>query len=80
MNLKNKKLLKKLFEVGHKKKKKNSNIYNVAFFKKSAKKYTCRYHYQNLNDMIYSSWDIEQNIPKLAIFCHFGPFFPLLAP
>ena len=36
---------------------------------------TCRYQYQNLDDMIYSSWDIEQNILKLEILGHFLPFF-----
>ena len=36
----------------------------LHFFKK-IKKITCRYHYQNLDDMIYSSWDIEQNILTL---------------
>ena len=44
------------------------------------KKNTCRYHYQNLDDMIYSSWDIEQNIQKLVILCHFLPFYPLQTP
>ena len=36
---------------------------------------TCRYQYQNLDDMIYSSWDIEQNILKLEILGHFLPFY-----
>ena len=40
-------------------------------------KNTCRYHYQNLDDMIYSSWDIEQNKLKLVILGHFLPFNPL---
>ena len=32
----------------------------MCFFKKKKKKKnTCRYHYQNLDDMIYSSWDID---------------------
>ena len=31
--------------------KKQNNIYNVAFFYKKIKKNTCRYHYQNLDDM-----------------------------
>ena len=35
------------------------------------------HHYQNLNYMIYSSWDIEQNILKLVILGHFFPFNPL---
>ena len=57
-------------------KKQNSfNIYNVAFKKKITKKNTCRYHYQNLDDMIYSSWDIEQNILKLVNLGHFFPFY-----
>ena len=47
----------------------------MHFFKKIKKK-TRRYHYQNLNDMIYSSWDIEQNILKLVILGHFLPFYP----
>ena len=45
---------------------------NVVFFKK-IKKNTSRYHYQNLDDMICSSWDIEQNKLKL-ILGHFLPF------
>ena len=40
------------------------------------KKNTCRYHYQNLNDMIYSFWEIKQNILKLVILGHFLPFYP----
>ena len=44
------------------------------------KKNTCRYHYQNLNDMIYSSWHIEQNILQLVILGHFLPFHPLKTP
>ena len=56
MNLKNK-LLKKLLKC-HNKKQNNFNIYDVASFfpkKKKRKKRTCRYHYQNLDDIIYSS-------------------------
>ena len=76
MNLKNKYLLRKLLKWANKKQN-NLNIYNVAF-KKKIKKNTYRYHYQNLNDIIYSSWDIEQNILKLAILGHFFflPFYP----
>ena len=55
------------------KKQNNFNIYNVAF-KKKIKKNTCRYHYQNLNDMIHSSQDIEQNI-LLVILNQFLPFY-----
>ena len=40
------------------------------------KKNTCRYHYQTLDHMIYSSWDIEQNILKLTTLSHFLPFSP----
>ena len=44
---------------------------------KKQPKNTCRYHYQNLNDIIYSPWDIEQNKLKLVILAHFLPFTPL---
>ena len=54
----------------------NFNIYDVEFFLKKIKKNASRYHYQNLNDIIYSSWDIEQNILKLVILGHFLPFYP----
>ena len=57
------------------KKQNNFHIYNAAFFFLK-KKNTCRYHHQNL-DMIYSSWDIEQNILKLVILGHFFPFYPI---
>ena len=53
----------------------NFNIYNVAFFKE-IKKNIYGYHYQNLDDTIYSSWDIKQNISKLVISGHFLPFYP----
>ena len=46
---------------------------------KKIKKNTCRCHYQNF-DKIYSSWDIEQNIPKLVILGHFLPFYPMNTP
>ena len=55
----------------------NLNIYNVAFLKKKIKRSTCRYHYQNLNDMIYGSENIELNILKLVIWGHFLPFYPI---
>ena len=44
--------------------------------KRKIKKNTCRYHYQNLDDVIYSSWDIEKNILKLVILGHLCPFTP----
>ena len=53
---------------------------NNAAFKKNILKNTCRYHYQNLDDMIYSSWNIEQNKLKMVILGHFLPFIPLKAP
>ena len=46
----------------------------LHFFKK-IKRNTCRYDYQNLNDIISSSWDIQQNIRKLVILGHFLPFY-----
>ena len=49
----------------------------LHFFKKRVMKNNCRYHYQNLNDMIYSSWDIEQNKLKLVILGHFLPFISI---
>ena len=55
------------------------NIYNATFFWQ-IKKNTCRYHYQLLDDIIYSSWDIEQNILKLVILGHFLPFYPPKIP
>ena len=59
------------------KKHNNFNIYNVPFLKKNkTKKNTCRYHYQNLDDMIYRSWDIKQNRVKLVILGHSLPFYP----
>ena len=46
----------------------------TIFFLNKKKKNTCRYNYQNLDDMIYSSWDTEKNILKLGILGHFLPF------
>ena len=52
-------------------------IFTMLHFKKIIiKKNSCRYHYQNLDDIIYSPWDIEQNILKLVILGHFCPFTP----
>ena len=48
------------------------------FFKK-IKKNACRYHYQNLDDLIYSSCDIEQNM-KLKMLGNFLPFCPTKNP
>ena len=63
-----KQIIIKTVEVGQQK----TNSFNIYKVKK-LKKNSCRYHYQNLDDMIYSSWDIEQNkliytcAPKLTI-------------
>ena len=48
-----------------------------CIFLKNIKTNTCRYHYQNLDDMIYSSKNIEQNILELVILGHFLLFYPL---
>ena len=81
LNLKNKWLLEKLLKWVNKKQ--IILIFTMLHFLKKIKKNTCRYYYQNLDDMIYSSWDIEQN--KLIV--HKGipascPFLrhPLLDP
>ena len=60
----------------------NFYIYNVAFFEKKIKKkhlgislfYTCT---KNLDDIIYSSWDIEHGRLKLLFLDYFLPFYPL---
>ena len=81
------KLFKKLFEKLFKKllrwanKKQIILIFAMLHLKKKTKtKHTCRYHYQNLDGMICSSWDIEQNKLKLVILGHFLPFIPLKIP
>ena len=48
--------------------------------KKKRKKRTCRYHYQNLDDVIYSSWDMEHKILKLVVLGHFLSFYSLKNP
>ena len=55
-------------------------IFLVLHFLKKIRKNTCRYHYENLDDMIYSSWYIEQNIMKLVILCHSLLFYPPKIP
>ena len=68
-------IIKKLLNWANKKQN-DFIIYKVAlFWLKKIKKNTCRYH-----DMIYSSWDIEQNILKLVILGHFFPFYPFKNP
>ena len=78
-------IIKKLLKWANKKQN-NLNIYHAVFKKnknkkiKKEKKNTCRYHYLNLDDMTYSSWDIKQNILKLLILGHFLPFYPDKTP
>ena len=55
-------------------------IFTMLYFFKKIKENTCRYHYQNLDDMIYSSWDTEWNMLKLVILGHFLPFYPQKTP
>ena len=48
---------------------------------KETKKNTRTHHfgtlaYQNLNNMIYNSWDIERDRLKLVFLGHFLPFYP----
>ena len=58
--------IKKLLKQANQKQN-NFNICNV-WFKQRIKKNNCKYHYQNLDDMIYSSWDIEQKrLKKTAL-------------
>ena len=52
---------------------------NLKLFKK-IKKNRWIYHYRNLNYMIHSSWDIEQNWLKLVILGHFLPIPPKNPP
>ena len=40
-------------------------------------KNTCRYHYQNLDDMIYSSSDNRAKQTQIGNFGSFLPFIPL---
>ena len=80
VNLKNNYLLKKLLKWASKKCK-NFNIYNVVLKKKKERKksgdiiilHLCT---KNLDDMIYSSWDLECDRLKLVILGHFLHFYP----
>ena len=68
-------IIKKTVEVGQSKIN-NFNIYNVAFNKKKKKKKnTCTYHYWNLHDMIYSSWDTAKQT-EIGNFSSFFSFHP----
>ena len=80
MNLKNNYLLKKLLKWANKKCK-NFNISNVVFLKKNEKRKTpgdiiilhqCT---KNLDDMIYSSGEIESDKLKLVTVGRFLPFY-----
>ena len=79
MKLKNNYLLKKLLKWTNKKCK-NFNIYKVVPFKKNKETpgYIIILHLctKNLDDMIYSSWDVECDRLKLVIMGHFLPFTP----
>ena len=48
----------------------------LHFKKAKITKNTCKYHYQDLDDMIYRSWDIEQDKLKLVILGHFFSLNP----
>ena len=49
----------------------------MLIFLKKIKQNTCRYHFQILDDMIYISWDIEQNIMILVTYRSFFALLPL---
>ena len=82
MNLKNNYLLKILLKWANKKCK-NFNISNVRFFFLKKRKtpgdiiilHLCT---KDLDDIIYSSWDIECDRLKLVILGHFFSFYPPL--
>ena len=52
--------------------------FTIAFFQKNKEKHGNILHLstKNLNDMIYSSWDIECDGLKLIILGQFLPFYP----
>ena len=75
-----KQIIKKTVEMGQQKNKIILIFKITHFFKKKIEENTCRYYYQNLDDVIYSSWDIEQNTLKLVILGQFFPLFPLKPP
>ena len=79
MNLKNNYLLKKLLSEPIK----NVRIliFTMLYFFKQIKKNTgdiiiLHLLTKNLDDMIYSSWDIECDRLKLVMMDHFLPFYP----
>ena len=79
MNLKSKLLFKKLL-LKWANKKQIILIFTMLHFFKKITKNTCRYHYEKLDDIIYSTWDTEQNKLKLIILGHFLSFIPLKTP
>ena len=55
------------------------NKFNTTMLHLKKKKSTCRYRFlhawtKNLDDMVYSSWDIDHDGQKLVILRHFLPF------
>ena len=56
------------------------NKFNTTMLHLKKNKSTCRYHFlhawtKNLDDMVYSSWDIDRDRLKLIILRHFFPFY-----
>ena len=52
----------------------------LLFFKKKKQTKTpVDISIKNLYDMIYSSWDIDQNGLKLVVLGHLGPYIPPLS-
>ena len=80
MNLKNKQLLKKMLKWANKKQN-NFNIYNVKLKKKkNERKNTCRYHYQNLDNIIYHDLQVLRYRAKHTEIGNFSSSFTLLPP
>ena len=83
LNLKNNYLLKKLLNWANKKDK-NFNVWNVLFINSKEKTpgniFILHLCTKNLDDMIYSSWDIKNDGLKLIILGHFLPFYALKNP
>ena len=77
VNLKNNYVFKKLLRWANEKCK-EFHIYTIVFFQKNKEKPGNILHLstKNLNDMIYSSWDIECDGLKLIILGQFLPFYP----
>ena len=71
-----KQLFKKLLKWANKRSK-NYNIYHVVFLKRKTHGDSIILHLctKNLDDVIYSSWDIEWDRLKLVIMDHALPFY-----